>query len=384
MAAEFTRLLFRQGAENERPDVLFKNGEPAYTTDYKRLFIGDGATLGGIPVGMKFLGFCEFDDSSNNVVGVNPGYTGDIVFETTTNLLYVLSGNDFSNKLNYVSINKTPVPDNLTIYNNDGRLSLIENSLHFGYFASFAIGRGLEKNPGNTLTIRMRDPGEGLWFNSQQRIAIKEEGVTNNLLAPMDKDTVKARLGISGEPEDVDIETFALAIRRFLESSGGGSVGVPIGAIIDYGGAVPPINYLPCDGGEYPTDEFPELAAALGSTWGLASLTSFYVPNLNGRATIGAGANFLTPTSGIETRVGSQGGSISTELQRQQIPKHHHEFRIKLPVVSSVPGLSADSGRFVWGSTDGGPDVGVIESLLGFPHSNLQPSSVVLKCIKAK
>lgn len=386
MASEYTRIILRQGTELERQDVLFKRGEPVFTTDYKRIFVGDGVTLGGLPAGMKFLGFGTFDDTSNNVENVNPGYTGDIMFETSTNLLYVLSGNNFANKTNYVSINKTPVPDDLTITNLDGKLSLINNSLHFGYFANFSIGRGLEKQPGNELVMRMKEPGAGLEFDDNQRISIAVEGVTNELLYPMAKDTVKARIGISGTPEDVDLRTFATALRSFLEQGQGGvSIGVPIGTIIDFGGSQPPPGYLICDGSAHSKAEYPELAAALGNTWGLATLTSFYVPNLSRRVTVGSGENYLTPTSGFDARVGSVGGSYTTELERRQIPRHHHEFRIKLPLVSTVPSLSSpDAGKFEWGSTDGGPDLGIIDSIIGEPHSNIQPTAVVTKCIKAK
>ena len=386
MASEFTRIILRQGSEQERQDVLFKRGEPVFTTDYKRVFVGDGTTLGGLPVGMKFIGFGTFDDTSNNVENVNPGYTGDIMFETTTNLLYILSGNNFSNKTNYVSINKTPVPDDLTITNFDGKLSLINNSLHFGYFANFALGRGLEKQPGNELVMRLKDPGAGLGFDDQQRLAISPESVTNDLLYPMAKDTVKARIGISGEPEDVDLRTFASALRTFLEQNQGGvTIGVPIGTIIDYAGQTPPAGYLLCDGSSHPISEYPELASVLGDTWGPPTLTGFYVPNLARRATIGSGVNYLTPTSGIDVTVGSLGGSFTTELERRQIPRHHHEFRIKLPLVSTVPSLSSpDAGKFEWGSTDGGPDIGVYDSIIGEPHTNMQPSAVVSKCIKAK
>jgi microcystin-dependent protein len=384
MSTEYTRLIIRQGAENERQDVLFRSGEPAYVTNYKRLFVGDGATLGGVPVGMRFLGFVEFDPNSDVVERVNPGYTGDIVFETQQNLLFVLSGDDYRNKNNYISINKTPVPDNITIYNNNGRLSLITNSLHFGYFANFSIGRGLEKNPTNLFAMRMKDPGVGLEFDTQDRIAIKRESVSNDLLAAMDKDTVKARLGIGGRPDDVTLREFAIAIRTLIAEDAGGSIGVPIGTIIDYGGVTPPAGYLICDGSEYEKSDYPELAATLGGTWGTATSATFFVPNLLGRATMGSGQNYFASTSGIGLSAGSYGGSLDIELTRSQIPRHHHEFRVNIPLYTNVGAVTGDTKTLVWGATDGGPDLGTYDSIIGRPHSNLQPSAVVTKCIKAK
>ncbi len=385
MSAEYTRLIIRQGLEPERQDVVFRSGEPAYTTDYKRLFIGDNNTPGGLPVGMKFLGFCTFDDSSNNVENVNPGYTGDILFENNTNLLYILSGDDYKNKNNYYPINKTPVPDNQVIYNNNGRLSILPRSLNFNFFAGFSIGRGLEKF--NDLTLRLKQPGRGLDFDSGGNLIVKVGGVDNGLLSSMDKDTVKARLGQSGSPGDITLRELANAISSFIaESTSIGAVGVPVGTILDFGGAVEQIpgGYLVCDGREYSKTEYPVLAQVLRDTWGVSSDTTFTVPNLMQRTTVGAGQNYFTGTSGINTTVGSYGGTFSVELQRSQIPRHNHEFRIDLPLDTEVPAISGSQTKPVWGFTDGGPDIGKFGSIFGQAHSNLQPSAVVLKIIRAK
>jgi len=385
MPSEFTRLIIRQGKENERQEVVFRSGEPAYTTDYKRLFIGDNTTPGGIPVGMKFIGFCEFDENSNSVEGVNPGYTGDIIFETSTNVLYILSGDDFRDKTKYISINRTPVPDNITIYNNDNRLSIIPSSLNFSYFAGFSIGRGLERADG--FTLRMTAPGAGLGFDSQNRLEVSEGGITNTLLASMGKDTVKARLGLAGRPDNITLREFANAISGFIaESSSVGSVGVPIGTIIDFAGPATriPNGYLICDGSEYLISEYPNLAQLLGTTWGISEPLKFTVPNLMGRVTVGSGQNYFTSTTGINTIVGSYGGTYSVELERSQIPRHSHEFRINLPLDTEMPSVTGTKTKSVWGSTDGGPELGTFGSILGQPHTNLQPSAVVLKIIKAK
>lgn len=384
MSSEYTRLILRQGTENERQDVLLRSGEPAYVTNYKRIFIGDDLTPGGIPVGMRFLGFCNFDPNSNNVENVNPGYTGDFVFENSTNLLYVLSGDDFRNKNNYVSINRTPVPDNQTITGVGGKLSLITRSLNFDYFAGFSIGQGLEKF--NDLILRIKAPGEGLSFNDGNSLELEEGGVQNKHLAAMDKDTIKGRLGIGGEPEDVTLRDLANSIRPFIneEDSGTTSIGVPIGTIIDYGGATPPRGYLICNGQEYSVIDYPELARILGTTWGVATVTSFVVPNLMGRTTMGSGTNYFTSTTGIGTIPGSYGGASSIELQRGQIPRHHHDFSINIPIQSTVTSLSSSETLRFWGATDGGPDIGIRNSIFGQPHSNIQPSAVVVKCIKAR
>jgi microcystin-dependent protein len=385
MSSEFTRLIIRQGRENERQEVVFRSGEPAYTVDYKRLFMGDDTTPGGVSVGMKFIGFCEFDPDSNRVEGVNPGYTGDIIFETSTNVLYLLSGDDYRDKTKYISINRSPVPDNVNLYNNNNRISIIPNSLNFSLFAGFSIGRGLERN--NNFTLRLSNPGAGLGFNSNNQLEIQQGAVLDNLLAPMGRDTVKARLGQAGAPSNITLREFANAISGFIaESNSVGSVGVPVGTIIDFAGTETsiPRGYLICDGSEHLKADYPTLAQILGTSWGVSENLKFTLPNLMGRVTMGAGVNYFSSTSGINTDVGSYGGAYSVELQKNQIPRHNHEFRINLPFDTETPAVTGIKTRPVWGSTDGGQELGAFGSIVGQPHLNIQPSAVVYKLIKAK
>jgi len=42
------RLKIRRGNEIQRKDVLFEEGEPVFTKDNKRVYIGDNKTIGGI------------------------------------------------------------------------------------------------------------------------------------------------------------------------------------------------------------------------------------------------------------------------------------------------------------------------------------------------
>jgi hypothetical protein len=50
------RTLVRKGTDSERQQVVLEPGELGYTTNYTRLFVGDGTTTGGVPVGVKYYG----------------------------------------------------------------------------------------------------------------------------------------------------------------------------------------------------------------------------------------------------------------------------------------------------------------------------------------
>ncbi len=84
------KLVFRQGTNNERKQVLLTSGEPAYSTDLKRLFVGDGVLSGGNVSGNLFLG------ETNDLTLLSPAIIGDLAKNSDTNSLYRLKTNDGS------------------------------------------------------------------------------------------------------------------------------------------------------------------------------------------------------------------------------------------------------------------------------------------------
>lgn len=85
------KLKVRRGTDEQRRQVVFDNGELAYVTDIgaKRLFIGDGVTVGGITVGSYFW---KGSISEINAPSFKYTQVGDIVYNTDNSKLYVLSG----------------------------------------------------------------------------------------------------------------------------------------------------------------------------------------------------------------------------------------------------------------------------------------------------
>jgi len=88
MALEITsdsvvKILVRRGLEAERKNVLLSEGELGYSIDTSRLFIGDGFTTGGNPIGIKNFGIVA---NKNDVASIM--LPGDLVKEN--NILYFL------------------------------------------------------------------------------------------------------------------------------------------------------------------------------------------------------------------------------------------------------------------------------------------------------
>lgn len=75
------------------------------------------------------------------------------------------------------------------------------------------------------------------------------------------------------------------------------SMAMPVGAIIDYAGPLPPPGWLSCDGRSVSRTTYSELFAAIGTAWGGGDgSTTFNLPKTAGRASVGPGS--MTDESG--------------------------------------------------------------------------------------
>lgn len=136
--------------------------------------------------------------------------------------------------------------------------------------------------------------------------------------------------------------TASCAVTAAYALAGGGGGSMPVGAIIDYAGAVAPAGWAICDGSELLQASYPDLYAVLATTWGVASnpVTLFKLPNLQKRTTFGANGA-LTKISGS---LGNYGGS-------EAIAYHYHAIGKTLQAVIGS-GISAyttnDDFLFPW------------------------------------
>jgi len=103
------KILFRQGTDNERRNIIFNSGEPAFTTDTKRLFIGDGVTTGGILAGNLFKG------TVTNITSVAPAEIGDTVYNSDTKILYRLKSGTGANIGDWEAIGGKGIDSNIQI-----------------------------------------------------------------------------------------------------------------------------------------------------------------------------------------------------------------------------------------------------------------------------
>ena len=103
----------RRGPEIERQQFQYEDGELIYSTDKKRLFVGDGVdtngTLGGILVGNKTW----YVDSFDKLPYIQKY---DTVYRTDLNGEYVYYGNNYLLSSNYVLVGgRKLITDNVNI-----------------------------------------------------------------------------------------------------------------------------------------------------------------------------------------------------------------------------------------------------------------------------
>lgn len=167
------------------------------------------------------------------------------------------------------------------------------------------------------------------------------------------------------------------------------------GTIIDWGGPNVPALYLLCNGAAVSRATYALLFAAIEDKWGPGDgVTTFNVPNLLGRATIGDGTG-----AGLSARVlGQAVGEEAHTLTTPELPNHNHGVNdpghahsvptITDTIVNTAGDVSfsrsANSDSTHTLDADGNTTgITTLGTGADTPHNNMQPSAVVRKLIYA-
>ncbi|MCK9250023.1 MAG: tail fiber protein [Solirubrobacteraceae bacterium] len=96
---------------------------------------------------------------------------------------------------------------------------------------------------------------------------------------------------------------------------------VPVGTVNDFAGTSVPAGWLLCNGQAVARATYSALFTLIGTTYGPGDgSTTFNVPDLRGRATVGAGQG-----PGLTNRpLGTQFGAEAHQLQTGELPPHNH------------------------------------------------------------
>ena len=99
----------------------------------------------------------------------------------------------------------------------------------------------------------------------------------------------------TGAVGEVTVDTGTESLRIHDGSTAGGFEVVPSGAIMGFGGATVPANYLICDGSAVSRTTYAHLFATISTAFGAGdSNTTFNVPDFRDKLALGKGANNST------------------------------------------------------------------------------------------
>lgn len=98
MSSQITKILIRKGLNADRKTFTLSQAESGYTTDTKRVYIGDGTTAGGIPVSVVNWGI----QSNEAALLTLNAEVNDIAFVTSKT--YALTASPASNANNWAIV----------------------------------------------------------------------------------------------------------------------------------------------------------------------------------------------------------------------------------------------------------------------------------------
>ena len=267
------KLLIRRGLDADRQNIVLTEGELGYTTDTKKLFIGDGQTQGGIVVGgNKFWGAVP---SVTSLVGV---ISGDVAFSTTNNKLYSYIGGGVANIANWTVVGGVYNSGDNTI-NISGINNITVGTISAANITSDIIGNSLTLSNTNKITLSSQIavnsvvPATGSTLTLPTSLSINN--VTYNWPGAGLQTASYLKTDIAGNLSWSPV--IDIATTTFVYSSAGT---IPVGSIMPFVSAAnAPSGWLLCNGQSVLGTAYPELSAVIGYSFG-GSGASFNVPDL--------------------------------------------------------------------------------------------------------
>lgn len=148
-----------------------------------------------------------------------------------------------------------------------------------------------------------------------------------------------------------------------------------LGEIRVFAGTYAPAGWRLCNGDQLSVSHESALFSLIGNTYGGDGISTFNLPNLNGRVALGQSSN---------DPIGAATGASRVTLSTDQIPRHTHPVNAStLPGSTEAPGgrLLADSSDTALLAEPSGPDglptrlapEAVSKAGASEPHPNQQP-----------
>lgn len=145
-----------------------------------------------------------------------------------------------------------------------------------------------------------------------------------------------------------------------------------IGVIKLFAGNFPPRGFLYCNGAILSIAQNQALFSILGTTYGGDGITTFALPNLNGRAPIGQGSS----NTGKSYQLGEMSGTPENTLLASNLPSFASSMRVSKANANSTSPSTTTSIAVT--GTPNGRDFDAVPSYVdGDPDTVINPKSVM-------
>ena len=262
------KLLVRRGTDADRQLITLDQGELGYTTDSKRLFVGDGSTQGGQVAGNKFLG------SSADHTSITEGTDGDFAFNTTTNTLYAKNGAGWDR----IAVIFEAADGSIVVDDATGTLRVGTLSASNFNGATDLTGNSIELVSGQISLSSTQIKTNRVTPNSTSHLYLPQNMNINavNYQFPTG--------GLGGSNSFLRADTSGNLTWSAPESNAtlffnSSSAAVPVGSMVESGSlSAMPTGWLLADGQTVASADYPDLFTAIGTIHG-GNATNFQVPD---------------------------------------------------------------------------------------------------------
>lgn len=267
------KLLVRRGTNTDRGNVVLSQGELGYTTDTKRLYVGDGATAGGIIVGNKYAG------ANATITALQNVRPGDYGYDVDTRVLYVLSGTNSTDINNWVQVatNQTAADGTIVVSNTN---TLRVGQLSANNFSPAAFNSSLALDSAGRLTVNTTAITTNKINTTALSAFLELPGsIKINNLSYRWPSNVALEAGKYLKTDVTGALSWDNAIPNtsvFVASTAGQ---IPVGSIMPFVSASRiPEGWLICDGASVAGASYKELSSVIGNTYGGDNI-NFNLPN---------------------------------------------------------------------------------------------------------